>query len=58
MITATIEVTGSSMSDIELAIEEAAKAIVQGYLTAYNSNDTGSYQFDVTGEEKPYEEDQ
>ena len=51
MLTVTIELTGRTLDDIKLAIEEAQAGIVEGYYTGANSNDTGSYSFSVSGEE-------
>lgn len=44
----TITVRGNDDSDLDLAIDEAVKAIKTGYQTGHNSNDTGAYYFDTT----------
>lgn len=57
MKTFTIEIKGNTQSDIELAIEEIARLVSQEFLSGFNSNDTGSFTFDSTGEYEPEEED-
>ncbi|KKK72987.1 hypothetical protein LCGC14_2898390 [marine sediment metagenome] len=53
MLTGTIELTGKTTSELELAAQEATKKIAQGYLGGSDSNDDGAYFFKVSGEEKP-----
>lgn len=46
----TIVIRGKSDSDLELAFEEACRAIRDGYLAGHNSNDTGAYYFETQSE--------
>ena len=45
-----IEITGDSTSDLEIALEVIAKQIPDGYLSGFDSNDTGNYKYSVTEE--------
>lgn len=51
----TITVEGRSQSDIESALEECLRAIRNGFLAGGDRNNTGSYEFDSTGEYVPCE---
>ena len=51
MLKATIELTGKTTYELELAAQQATKAIAQGYFSGGNSNDDGSYFFTLSGEE-------
>ncbi|ALA07305.1 hypothetical protein SECTIM467_181 [Brevibacillus phage SecTim467] len=51
MLQVKIELNGKTMSDIEDALEEAKKKILEGYGSGFDSNDSGSYSFQVDGEE-------
>lgn len=50
MKTFTIEITGKTQSDVELALQEAAKIIEQGCHAGHNSNDDGSFNVESEGE--------
>lgn len=52
MLTLTIEITGKEYGDLELALEQVLEAIKSEYRSGFNSNDTGRYTFDVSGEEE------
>ena len=57
MLKGTINVEGKSIGDIELALEEALRVIkTSGCHSGMNSNDSGSYNFQITGDEDPSEE--
>lgn len=49
----TITVTGESQSDVEIALEEVLRLVREGYLHGHNSNETGEFFLESTGE---YEE--
>lgn len=48
-----ISVSGKTLDDVVLAIEEAKNWIEKGYSSGFNSNDSGEYSFSSDGE---YEE--
>lgn len=48
-----INVEGKTDSDIELALEEALKIIKKGNTSGMDSNDSGSFDFKITGDEEP-----
>lgn len=55
MKTFQIELSGNFEGDIEMALAEVARLIAEGYTSGFNSNDTGSFSFDSSGE---YDEDE
>lgn len=50
-LTVKIELNGYTMTDIELALEEAKRLILAGNELGTEQNETGSYNIDVDGEE-------
>lgn len=50
MKTFTIEVSGATQSDVEIAIDEVKRLVSEGYQSGSNENDTGSFSFDSSGE--------
>ena len=52
MLTCTVELTGKTTSELELAAQEAIKKIAQGCYGGGDSNDDGSYFFNVCGQEE------
>ncbi|MCR8994609.1 hypothetical protein [Brevibacillus laterosporus] len=50
MLQVNIELNGKTMSDIEDALEEAKRKISEGFGSGFDSNDSGSYSFQVDGE--------
>jgi hypothetical protein len=52
-LSVTINATGDTMGDIELAIDEAKRLIASGMTSGGDRNESGSFQIDVTGEEEP-----
>lgn len=48
----TIKVTGKTDSDVEDAVREALKRLLQGNVFGMDRNESGSFQFEVTGEEE------
>ena len=44
----SITITGETFDDFELALEEVKNYIEDEYLSGFGSNETGSYNFDVT----------
>lgn len=45
-----ITITGESFYDLEVALDEVKKKIEEQYLSGFDSNETGDYEFDVTDE--------
>ena len=45
-----ITITGETFWDLEVALDEVKKHIEEEYLSGFNSNETGDYEFDVTEE--------
>ena len=45
-----LEITGESTSDLEIALAVIAKQIPEGYLSGFDSNDTGDYEYSITEE--------
>lgn len=58
MLTLTITVTGKTEGDIENGLDEAARRYNQGNLLGFDRNDSGSFRFEVTGEEEPAEDEE
>ena len=56
MKTFTVTIDGDQSSDIEIALEEVKRLVEEGYTSGLNSNDTGRFSFESTGEYEPYEE--
>ncbi len=56
MRTAIINAEGKTDHDIELAIEEALKRIKAGNSSGMDSNNSGSFDFQITGDEEESEE--
>lgn len=54
----TIEASGKTQGDLELALEEALRLIREGNNQGFNRNEDGSFHFDVEGEEEPDGEEQ
>lgn len=52
-----ITITGKTESDIELAIDEVASKIKQGFLCGADKNETGSILYNSTGEYEVAPED-
>jgi hypothetical protein len=50
MLKLTISVTGRTESDLEDAIREVGSKFRQGFTSGADSNETGSYDFAVTGD--------
>jgi len=53
MLTLTITVTGKTQGDLELGLEEATHRFNQGNLLGFDRNESGSFRFEVEGEEEP-----
>lgn len=45
-----ITIEGDSTSDLEMALDEVRRLLAQGCTSGNNSNDTGRFSFDVSGE--------
>lgn len=52
MLKLKIECSGKTFRDLELALDEVKRLVAQEYLSGFNSNDTGRFTFDITGEEE------
>lgn len=50
MIRATIEITGETESDVEIAVEAVLDNIRRGNTSGFDRNDTGSYRFHLEDE--------
>lgn len=47
----TVTIDGYQQGDLELALREVESKVAQGYKSGFNSNDTGSFRFDIEGQE-------
>lgn len=52
MLTLKIKCKGRTHNDLELALDEARRRILQGNLCGWDSNDEGDFRFDISGEEE------
>ncbi len=52
MLNVTIKAKGKTWSDLTLAIEEVLHKLREEYLSGMDSNDDGSYSFNVKGQEE------
>lgn len=43
----TIRIRGLDANDVEQALDEVRKKVREGYLSGFDSNDTGRFQFDI-----------
>ena len=43
-----VTITGETFNDLELALEQVKNYVEDEYLSGFGSNETGSYEFDVT----------
>lgn len=57
MLQLKVEITGATTSDLELALEEVQSLITNGNPSGINSNETGRFRFDVSGEEADVDEE-
>ena len=46
--TLRVTITGETFNDLELALEQVKNFIEDEYFSGFASNDTGSYEFDIT----------
>lgn len=55
MLTLTVNIDGDRKGDLELALNEVRRSVKEGYLSGADSteDDTGSYDFQITGEAEP-----
>jgi len=53
MQTLNVEIVGNSASDLELALEEVLKLVAEGNLAGFASNETGRFNFTISGEPEP-----
>lgn len=49
MMELNIEIEGAEESDLEMALEEVLRKVRQGYRSGFDSNDSGRFNFDVSG---------
>lgn len=49
----TIEIEGKTTDDLLYALDEVRSKVEQEYGSGFDSNDSGRYKFDVSGEEEP-----
>lgn len=45
-----IEISGESLFDLEIALDEVHRKVSDGFLSGFGSNDTGDYEFTLTQE--------
>jgi len=50
MLTLSVEIEGTTVGDLTMAIGEVRRLVEQGFLSGANSNDDGSYSFTRSGE--------
>jgi hypothetical protein len=50
----TITIDGYQQGDLEVALLEIQNKISNGFTSGFDSNDTGSYNFDIEGESVEY----
>lgn len=56
-LSVVLNATGSTQSDLELALEEALRSIRNGNTSGFDRNGSeGSYDFEVSGEEDTVED--
>lgn len=55
MLTLAIDITGKTTSDLELALEEVTRLVLEDNLLSFGSNESGSFHFDITGDEEEEE---
>ena len=44
----TIKISGETDFDLEIAMEEVIRKVKEGYLSGFDSNETGDYEFSVS----------
>lgn len=49
MIDLNIKITGESIGDLVLAVNEVLSLVEEGYLNGKNSNDSGGFSFYISG---------
>lgn len=52
MLKLTIKIEGKTFADLELALAEVNKKVKEEYGSGFDSNEDGSYSFDITGDEE------
>jgi hypothetical protein len=57
MLKLEINIEGATLGDLELAIDEAKKRIMEGNYSGFDSNSTGSFNFSRTGDEEAVDKD-
>lgn len=45
-----IEISGETESDLEIALDEVKNKVSKGYLSGFDSNETGDYEFNLIEE--------
>ena len=55
MLTLTITITGNTIADLEMGIQEVKDCIAQGLTSTHDSTDNGTTQFEIEGEAEPDE---
>jgi hypothetical protein len=43
----SIKVNGKTAADLTIALDEVKKKVEQGFLSGFDSNDSGDYEFDI-----------
>lgn len=57
MLELKVEITGATTSDLVLALEEVQSLITNGNTSGINRNESGRFQFAVSGEEAEVDEE-
>lgn len=52
MRTLQITITGKTDSDLTSGLQEVTRLVDTGMILGFNSNDTGSFRFEIEGEEE------
>lgn len=56
MLELKIVMSGKTSSDLELALDIIRRQLGEGYLGGTDSNDSGRYSYDVTGDDEELDE--
>lgn len=58
MLKLTVNISGKSFSDLEIALEEVTSKVSQEYVSGMDRNESGRYHFEIEGEEEIEEENE
>jgi len=43
----SVKVNGKTAADLAIALDEVKRKVEQGFLSGFDSNDSGNYEFDI-----------